>query len=294
MKKSIFTVTIIGSAIFLNACSTGENIQSKMGRYAPRTGDKNIVPDIKAFAINFPTSKSRGPASENKNTAENEINVTNKKLYFLSMIDQYETLKKYSSNFDAPKISICPNFHTGLISHYEKFNQDYNKNVIHKFSYSADEIKNDSYVAKHPELYLPLTKESTTPRIVDVIKSKTNLKDNDINELVSKAINIHLSKTYYELSELCEYGSSDNYYIYENLITHVKSGQFSPSTDNLNILLKSTVFANMAIINSLEKQTPKMGRSIASKNETGNLYSKDLLNKLNANWAKDYFSTLKN
>jgi hypothetical protein len=268
-----------------------------MGRYNPRKSDTNLVPEIKAYGISFKgMDKGRTPASlvpTKKNTDETENLFTNKKLYFLSLIDQYETLKRFSNKAEAPSVSICPNFHTGLITHYEKYNQLYNplKNV--SLNYSLNEIKNNEYLSNHPELYLPVSKESNLPRVVDIIKSNPTYSNNDINTLVQKAVDIHLTKTYYEISELCEYGVSDNYYIYENLITHIKTTNFKPSTENLNILLKSTVFANMAIINSLSKQTIRTGRSLASTNEIGNLYSNELLNKTNSKWADEYFNSLK-
>ena len=155
-------------------------------------------------------------------------------------------------------------------------------------------MNNEEYVAKHPELYLPMTKEANLPRVVDMIKSRPNISESEVNEFFLQAINIHLTKTYYEISELCEYGSSDNYFIYENLITHIKNSNFTANTQNMSILLKTTVFSNLALINSLQKQKEKVGRSIATSSNEGSIYSTDLMNKMNVNWANEYYKSLRN
>lgn len=298
MKKIQIISTITLTAILASSCATGENYQSKMDRYSPRTAEKNIVPDINAKYFSFKEAKTRAPAQESKlngSQSEGEISFTNKKLYFLTMLDQYETLKSLVPNTNAPSISLCPNFHTGLLNHNEKFGKKSTAGQF-QYNYSMSEIGKDEYVDQHPELYLPLTKESKTPRIVDIARNKKELSKEELSSMVTEAVNIHLSKTYYELNELCEYGTSDNYYIYENMITHTKTNSFKPSNANLNVLLKTTVFSNLALINSISRQVPKTsGRSIASVKPTSeNTYSQELFGKMNAVWAKDYFTTLKN
>lgn len=296
MKKNIPSIFFfsLSSILILNACSSGETYQDKMGRYTPRTFSKNIVPDIKVAHTTFNQKiNSRSPASDNLAGKEDIDNsITNKKLYFLSLLDQYEMLKMYSDKTDAPKITICPNFHTGLINHYERYGNNLNK-FSPKYYYNLTNMKDENYLSHHPELYLPLTKDSTNPRVVDILNQKSGLTNSDMGELIQEALNIHLEKTYFELSELCEYGSSDNYYIYENVSTHIKTSSFSPNEENVKILLKTTVFSNMAILNSLEKQNGKMGRSIASTAPNGNIYTNDLFKKLNITWAQDYFKDLK-
>jgi hypothetical protein len=299
-SKLVSGLLLSVSSLLLSSCSTPEGLQEKMGRYSPRATSKNNVPQITALAANIHFSKnsSRAPASfdaiSDKHTDEN---MTNKKSYFLSLIDQYEHMKQFSEKFQGPKISICPNFHTGLVTHYEKNPVDQMSKIPLKFHYESDSLKEDQYVDLHPELFLPVTKETTTPRVIDILRNKTVSNENEVNDLVQKAVDIHLAKTYFELSELCEFGASDNYYIYENMITHIQTTNFNPGVENLNTLLKSTVFSNLAIINSLEKQKTKKGRSIASTGdsfESHDDYTKGIIKKLNLSWTLEYFNRLKN
>ncbi len=308
MKKKTLTTSVIASlattALLATSCAGPESYQQKMARYTPKVEGKNIVPEIKAYDFKFAqtsTKKSaRGPASvEPAVTAEKkeelENNPTNKKLYFLTLYTQYESLKKYSTEFAGPSVSICPNFHTSLLRHREKMPVADSTNVSgKKFSYDSAKFSDESYVASNPELLLPLSKEETTPRVIDIIRgSKTTVSDFAVNEMVHKALDIHLSKTYNEIRELCEYGVSDNYYIYENLITHIKNNKFDPDSSNMNTLLKTTVFSNLALVTSLEKQTKgrTQGRAIASVDgdKQRGPYVGEIMTRLNVTWAGQYF-----
>lgn len=283
-----------------------------MARYTPKNEGKNQVPEIKTFDFKFAQAAgkktaTRGPASASgaetpesadttKTNVELESNPTNKKLYFLSLYTQYESLKNYSTEFVGPSVSICPNFHTSLLRHREKMPEKTTASAGgKKFSYEMTKFSDEAYVAGNPELLLPLSKEETTPRVIDVIRgSKETVTDFAVNEMVHKALDIHLSKTYNEIRELCEYGVSDNYYIYENLITHIKNNKFDADSANMNTLLKTTVFSNQALMASLEKQTSakKMaGRAIASVGaETKNgPYVGEIMARLNVGWAGQYF-----
>lgn len=288
----------------LVSCAGPESYQQKMARYTPKVEGKNQVPEIRAYDFKFAQSTTkkptRGPASveaakKTEKEKEIEVNPTNKKLYFLSLYTQYESLKNYSTEFSGPSVSICPNFHTSLLRHNEKVPPKAAMNVgVKKFTYDAKKFSDEAYVASNPELLLPLSKEETTPKVIDVIRgSKGPVSDFAINELVHKALDIHLAKTYSEIRELCEYGVSDNYYIYENLITHIKSNQFDAGPANMNTLLKTTVFSNVALITSLEKQTKTRapGRSIASVDESDKRgpYVGEIMTRLSVNWANQYF-----
>jgi hypothetical protein len=223
-------------------------------------------------------------------------------LYFLSLFTEYETLKKYSQDFVGPAVTICPNFHTSMLRHNENYTSPKNSPLngmpkSFKFTYDANQFSNTSYVAKRPELLLPLSKEEVTPKVIDVIKSSgSTMNSFAVNELVHKALDIHLAKTYSEIRELCEYGSSDNYYIYENLTTHIKNNEFLANHKNMNILLKTTIFSNIALMTSLEGHpsvAPK-GRSIASVSENKkDTYSNEVMTRLNVNWANQYFDFIK-
>lgn len=288
MKISHLAISI--SPILLIACASTESFQKKMERYQARTGENILVPEIKSANVQFKVNKTRRfPASVS--TSDNSM--TNKKLYFMSLNAQYESMKSISNNSTAPTVSICPSFHTGLVTYQEKYPTGPN-NFEKKFSYNLSDLSNDVYVNAHPELYLPMTKDGITPKVLDVLKgSKEKMSEGAVNELMQNAVNLHLTKTYTELRELCDYGTSSNYYIYENLITHTKNEKFEPTTANMNILLKTTLFSNRALITSFYKEkSMKQGRSIASE-KVKIPFSDEVISRLNVPWANDYFNYLK-
>jgi hypothetical protein len=296
-------------ALLLSSCAGPESYQQKMARYEPKAISKNQVPDIKTADFKFINNKkpdakktARFPASapENPNLDKDskEANPTNKKLYFLTLLSEYESLKNYSQEFAGPSVSICPNFHTSLLRHIDKFaNSPKSSPLGKKFSYDSKKYTDEMYVAGRPELLLPLSKDGVSPKVIDVIKSTSEpMSDFAINELVHKALDIHLAKTYSEIRELCEYGVSDNYYIYENLITHIKNNKFEADNKNMNTLLKTTIFSNIALMNSIDKQSVSAsGRSIASitKDQKIPTYATEVMARLNVTWANQYFDYIK-
>lgn len=136
-----------------------------------------------------------------------------------------------------------------------------------------------------------------TPKVIDIFRSEgSKINESKMNELVNTALDIHLSKTYAEIRELCEFGVSDNYYIYENMITHIKNTNFAPAENNMNTLLKTTVFSNIALVTALNKVQPQAMRSIASvevKKDPSAPYSNEVMTRLNVEWAREYFDHLK-
>lgn len=307
--KSTLLHTLVTSMTIggLTSCAGPENYQQKMARYTPKEMGKNQVPEIKTADFRFkPTKESkidgRAPASApdapSLNEDQKESNPTNKKLYFLTLYSEYQALQNYSQDFKGPPVNICPNFHTSLLRHNEKTAKMFQVPKTHKFSYDSKKYKDEIYVAGRPELLLPLSKEEVTPKVIDVIRSSgDSLSEFAINELVHKAIDIHLAKTYSEIRELCEYGVSDNYYIYENLITHIKNNKFEADSKNMNTLLKTTLFSNYALMTSLEGQskTQAAGRSIASVHteNKSTAYPSEVMSRLNVNWAGQYYDFIK-
>lgn len=305
------TILAISGLSILASCAGPESYQQKMARYTPKTIGKNQVPEIQTAEFKFTTAtKNRvgagrlpasAPENPNMNEEGKESSHTNKKLYFLTLFSEYESLKKYSQEFSGPAVSICPNFHTSLLRHNEKFLGSINSGMpkTKKFSYDPKRYTDETYVASRPELLLPLSKEEVTPKVIDVIRSsKETMNDFAVNELVHKALDIHLAKTYSEIRELCEFGVSDNYYIYENLITHIKNNPFEADSKNLNTLLKTTLFSNIALMTSLEgheKNSKTAGRAIASSDftEKKNSYANEVMARLNVNWAGQYFEFIK-
>ncbi len=306
MKSTLKLSTLILVASSLAySCSSPESYQQKMARYTPKaTEGKNLVPEFQVgeFEFSIP-KKNRAPASiaseQTSFDEAKESNPTNKKLYFLALYSQYEQLKQFGQDFIGPEVSICPSFHTSLTKYKEKDASAWKRNISKKLEYDVARMSEDGYITKRPELLLPLSKDEATPRVIDIVRNSTSIKNEQtVNELVHKAIDIHLAKTYTELKELCEYGSSDNYYVYENLITHIKNTKFEAEPSNMNVLLKTTLFSNMALMTSLDNHStkPASGRSIASVTkplESKLPYSQELFTRLNVSWAGQYFDYLK-
>ena len=290
----------------LASCAGPESYQAKMDRYTPKHFGANQVPEITMEGFSFSTNKpGRTPASATRPSVEaigtDEVAISNKKLYFLTLFGQYEIMQKYSAEFDAPAVNICPQFHNSLLEHNGRkagFAANITTKNNKKFIYDVSKLGDASYVAMHPELSLPISKSEVNPKVVDIMRNEgEKITESRMNELVHSAIDLHLSKTYNEIRELCEFGVSDNYYIYENMITHIKNTNFPPAPSNMNTLLKTTVFSNIALVTALEKVQATPMRSIASvdvkKKDTSVPYSNEVMARLNVEWAREYYDYLK-
>ncbi len=307
MKKN--TCALFTLSFILASCAGPESYHEKMSRISPKpsTG-KNVVPQMESASFKFKPIKGRTVASSStetgtavEKTPSEEQALSNKKLYFLTLFGQYESMKKFGKEFEAPSVNICPQFHTSLLEHKNRKTSatmgaiSFKDNK--KFTYDWNKFSDAEYVSNRPELSLPLTSESVTPKVVDIFRNEgSKISDSKMDEVVHKALDIHLSKTYAEIRELCEYGVSDNYYIYENLITHIKNSDFKPADKNMNTLLKTTIFSNIALVTSLDKIQATPMRSIASvetKNEAQAPYANEVMSRLSVEWAREYFDHLK-
>ncbi|MBC7712614.1 MAG: hypothetical protein H7177_04720 [Rhizobacter sp.] len=309
MKKNTCVLMTLAFSAVLSSCAGPESYHDKMARYSPQpTIGKNTVPQIDAQGFQFKASSKRSPASNEstgtsvEKTSSEEATLSNKKLYFLTLFGQYESMKKYAQSFEAPNVNICPHFHTSLLEHKSRKPAGAFSNVVNKdakkFSYDSKRFNDPQYVAGRPELSLPLSKDEVTPKVIDIFRSeKVANNDSKMNEMVHQAIDIHLANTYSEIRELCEFGVSNNYYIYENLITHIKNSEFKPAEKNMNTLLKTTIFSNIALVTSLDKIQATPMRSIASvepkAKEFSAPYANEVMSRLSVEWAKEYFDHIK-
>ncbi|MEE2744498.1 MAG: hypothetical protein VYD54_11345, partial [Bdellovibrionota bacterium] len=105
-------------------------------------------------------------------------------------------------------------------------------------------------------------------------------------------ISFHALKTLREVRQLCNKGKSTNYYNFQNLMTFIKrSKNFSPSKKNLKVLLKTTLFSNMALISSLRKK--HRSRGLASVKRREKELKGQVLYRMKATWAEEYFKQIK-
>ena len=283
--KSALKMFIITS--FAMGCGSNykkpESIQAKMDRYNANLKGQNQVPTLKV--ANVSEGSLRSPASIKKEKLKHSTGSkeTNKRLYFLTLYTQYLNIKNYTES-ETQTIKSCPSFHSSLVTHKEKFEENTTKNKKLK-SYNNLNFNDKNIAASYPELLLPITRDATVPTVLDIIKSE-NTKVTP-TKLVQAALNLHNKKTYDELVELCEYGASDNYYVWENLNTYVKNHALAPSAKSIKILFRTTIFANEAIYKSLDVTGPK-GRTPAS-NTKMNPYMTEVMGRLGVPWAQNYF-----
>lgn len=264
-----------------------ESFEAKMARFKPRNSNPNKVPKIQldpSLPKTFRAPASRGPAS----TANRPLKKlpSNKRLYFMSLYGQYRALSSYVQTEQAPDIKHCASFHTTLVNYQEGLPPVKTTNVSFEERYK--ELRPDM-LASYPELSLPMTLDGERPRLYDVLQDK---KGKSTTHYVTQALKVHLTKTYKELEELCESGSSDNYYNYENLTTHIQreGSEFGPNQESLKILLRTTLFSNMSLLEGLKKG---QGRMPASSSHEENVYQDGLIQKLGVQWTHSYYKSLR-
>lgn len=264
-----------------------ESFEAKMARFRPRNSNPNKVPKIQldpSLPATFRAPAKRGPASTGKRSLKKLP--SNKRLYFMSLYGQYRALSSYVQTEQAPDIKHCASFHTTLVNYKEGLPPVKTSKVSFEKRYSG--LTPDK-IASYPELSLPMTLDSDEPRLYDVLQDK---KGKSTTHYVTQALKVHLTKTYKELEELCETGSSDNYYNYENLTSHIQreGGQFGANKNSLKILLRTTLFSNMSLLEGLKKG---QGRMPASSSHEENIYQEGLIQKLGVEWTHSYYKSLR-
>jgi hypothetical protein len=290
------TLFVCATIVTVSSCSSGysyrrpESVKDKIDRYQSRNKNANQVPEVNIEEFAYDKGHKRGPASvessSNKDDGLNQYN--NKRLYFLTLLSQYRELGKYSSAKRIKALNHCPNFHTSFLN-YKESHPISDQTVGYKLPIKDLSILKDSKsVTKYPEFFLPMTNHTLRPRVIDILSSE-EMTIAKAQTTVQKAIDIHVSKTHSELNELCDTGSSSNYYIYENLITHIKTrNKLKANKDGMKTLFKTTLFSNMAIEKSMKKNQKKKSRSIASfvKKQS---YGSEVIKRLEVPWAENYF-----
>ncbi len=299
-NKDLILMTVMSFGIF--GCASyrhPETINDKMARFMPRDTNPNQVPPL-AIPTDVKSKRpSRGIASVGSNSSESrqdenenseELKLSHKRLYFMGLYQQYRTLGKFVSEEQVPEIQHCPSFHTTLLNGKTGYRENQKSKLDFKKRYSSI---HDAKKAYYPELFLPMAPDSTVPTLGEVVKSDQDL---DKNMAFQQALKVHLTKTYKELEELCDTGSSSNYYNFENLGRHIKSNQMSykQSPEALRTLYKTTIFSNMALIESLEtpmaseRKATRGPASVSTAKKWDNIYQDHMVKDLNLNWTKHF------
>lgn len=280
-----------------------ESFEEKMARFQARNLGVNTVNPVTVATIPFAEQAVRGPASlveqepATVSPLENRIRrSSNRNLYFLGLYNQYLQFKSFIPQVAHQDISFCPAFHSSFIT-AKKFERPTGQ--VYHYSpsslLSAQTLQDSQVTSLYPELTLSMRKESSSPRVIDYLQGKSQHWVNshqfqqDYQNAVNQALQVQVAKIHYELEELCEYGQSDNYYVFENLVTHSSRTDFNPNSENMQALLKTGPFANMAILSSLKAQATQVNQHQVI---AGHYVDRELKKRVQASWAKNYFVNL--
>ncbi len=285
MKK---TLPLLALILTTTACSF-------LGPSAKKTEEYvGGMPDFHVFN-DFSKVKGRTIASVKNQDAvkvESTINAfSNRKIYFLTLLSQYNEMK-HITRIDSPEIKVCPSFHTEVLENKKLVKSGGKEFVdLSNMNYNIPELlkKDSQYLSLYPELSLPLTTESLHPSLIDSLNAKNSSM---VGELLVKAYKTHLGKIYQELNEMCDKGQTDNFYVFENLVTYTKSHpDFKNSESALKSVMKSSLFANMYIIKSFKIKST-LERTVASGSEI-NSFEEEVVNRTDTFWVKNYFDEVK-
>ena len=295
-KLQVTSLLLLLSAGCASSYRAPESVEQKIARYEPQGTKTNLVPELPTAKASKAAKAGRAPASVSMEAPEetsSDLQHSNKRLYFLTLFSQYKEL-----DAKGRELNICPHFHSQLVDHSESYrNQMTSVKAIPQYSAQLIEniLKDETLLSQYPEFALPMTETNLRPRVIDVLAKAPVEKREELSKMeLERALMIHSNKTYAELAELCEYGSSDNYYIFENMVAHMNRHKNSPQPEQLRILLKSSLMFNHALVQSLKgQQTKAPSRAPASaETTTGIPYTSEALKRLNAAWSQEYFKTM--
>ena len=232
---------------------------------------QNNVPKIISLPLALP---SRSPASVQKK-ASLHPNLNNKQLYFLTLNDQFHQMGRV---LKVEKImgKRCPHFHS-------LNNQVVSKNVYKSIAKSSPipgtkhYAQALSYPAYYPEIHLPLKAKQKSPTVYELAKKKG--KDFDYHNHIARAFALHFNKTRSEIMELCETGTSDNYFVFENLNTLILNTPLRPQKEDLETLLKVSIVTNDFILKSIKETTEEYSVSSA-------------LSRIGSTWFSSYIKKI--
>ena len=260
MKRILLSTCILG----LVSCGTYQISDIKGVERVKITQAKYVKPQfyIKKYK---PTKNSRKIASVDGRK------FSNKRAYFLSLWKQYQEFEVITAE-KAP-INSCPQFHDDLITHGKDLKSS---GVISKNLDFKDVILNSQNIYSYPVLSLPY-KDTDTYQYLSM-KNKWG----ESKEIVSSALKNHKKTMKKEIETMCEYGESQDYYIYENMISYYKNNdKFIYSYDSLPAVLKIPVISNIFLLQSLNAGIDEVS-----------VFENNLLSKMNIPWFKNYLDVV--
>ena len=275
--------------LFLFSCAHNKQV------LLPKVSEKNRVstedklnsgmPNY--YLVEYQFSKNlRAPAS----TDDNGLNyLSDKKIYFFSLYTQslwFGTL--LNKKID---LQTCPQFHHEMVVYKDLIDEilvSYEQTTLRPYSSSI--IKEES-IALYPELILPYSSTQTVYEAAYYENSNDN-----VNEIMLAGFENQLNQNIQEINTLCEEGASDNYFIFQNLITHYASKEdFHYSQEALKAYLKVPVFSNMMLFQSMTGDRLIYKNVLSHLNISSyNHFEEQTLQRTNAWWIKQYFEAVRN
>jgi len=278
-SKLAYGVVIFG----LVSCSSSSSLVNVDGvKRVDLTQETYSKPQF--FLTNYkPSSANRGIASavsghtpnQSHEQIEDGVKHSNKsarKLYFLSMVQQYNMFNSLLGK-KSEKQNNCPQFHNDLVGNNKNF-EDNGK--FFSLSLNFAQIKKEPQnVMYYPAMSLPYQKVDLYSYLVKSVDWK------NASNHVKSALEHYNIKNKKEIEELCQNGVSEGYFIYQNMVTYYGQNQsFHNSTEALSSVLKIPVVSNMLVLGSLVK--PKF------QTDHFAFYENKLLEKMNITWFKNY------
>ncbi len=272
-------------ASLLLGCTHGhknaETFEAKVTRINPKHSSKKAHIEVEILDELIPHS-GRELASINNNGLEKSQfhYYSNKNFYFGLLYAQFSFLKN-----DEEDLSSCPNFHNTVLENKKRFSLISRKK---NYFFKKEEIlnKESSFLKLHPEYSLPAFEKNENLTVSDyLIIEKNNLNEKMATDLLEKAIGIYGNSLKEELLYLCEYGKSDEYYRFENLVKHIQTkSPLSKGKEGLQTLLKLSIIKNMALIKGLRRPQARV--------DALDLIEDELYSRLKVQWSSPYFNAL--
>lgn len=290
MKKTLILTT---ASLLLGACSNYSITPAKQIRIGTGVETNSGMPNFYLSEQFVPKKKyiQRSIASTSAVPERDLDEVNNKKVYFLTLLGQYKRLKNVLSN-QSEDFKVCPFFHNSLVRQKEYLSTIDNSQASFNRNNYVKAMYTPSTLPLYPELSLPINKKQNVYQYTSQFNN--SIRNNNLIEgFVKVALEEHAQKNKKELEELCESGSSDNYYLFENLLTHFSETQnFKSTLGSLKAVLKIPVFANLLLLRSVDsdyvfyaKSQFDQVRRISGKYS---IFEEELLARIKMSWMKLY------
>jgi hypothetical protein len=193
---------------------------------------------------NFKLTRNKDAESNRAPASNDQLSLKNTELYFFSLYSQFRYFEQMLQ-LENKRNNICPQFHHALQVN-ESLAKERQFTVVfkqHDYISISNNVESFWYF---PELSLPIDSDDDADLVYEKL-TKSNAKD-----LIFKALTTQYEKIANEVDELCERGTSNNLYVFQNFIDYVKDHQdFTNSIVGMKAMLKLPIFSNYYLLSML-------------------------------------------